>query len=337
MRTPLYELVMFLGWGATAALITLLWRRRYPERSMVPGVMLGLVIGLLWLVTLWVAVGLWWYWRGQAAPPTAAKNPARLAAIVAACIVGFVVTAVSLDALGGDSEPGPSVVPTETAQPNPPTTTPESVAPPEVVTVVRVIDGDTVELADGRTVRVLGIDTPEVNSGAECWGPEASRFARDVLLGREVRLAADPTQDAVDRYGRTLAYLLLSDGANYSVLAAEAGVAFAYTYDQETRLTSQIRSAETNARTADRGVWGSPCFGTRGPTPAPEPEPEPDPEPDPAPIPPADPSGNCEPGYHPCVPVYPPDVDCSDVNGPITVTGSDPHGLDGNGDGVGCE
>jgi hypothetical protein len=46
---------------------------------------------------------------------------------------------------------------------------------------------------------------------------------------------------------------------------------------------------------------------------------------------------NCEPGYTPCVPTYPPDVDCPDVGGPVTVTGSDPHGLDADGDGVGCE
>lgn len=46
---------------------------------------------------------------------------------------------------------------------------------------------------------------------------------------------------------------------------------------------------------------------------------------------------NCEPGYDPCVPPYPPDVDCADVGGPITVTGSDPHGLDADGDGIGCE
>ncbi len=59
----------------------------------------------------------------------------------------------------------------------------------------------------------------------------------------------------------------------------------------------------------------------------PPPEPESDPEP----------GGGCEPGYDPCVPVYPPDVNCPDVNGPIPVTGSDPHGLDGDGDGVACE
>lgn len=47
--------------------------------------------------------------------------------------------------------------------------------------------------------------------------------------------------------------------------------------------------------------------------------------------------GNCAPGYSPCIPPYPPDLDCSDVNGPITVTGDDPHGLDGDGDGIACE
>jgi hypothetical protein len=37
------------------------------------------------------------------------------------------------------------------------------------------------------------------------------------------------------------------------------------------------------------------------------------------------------------VPPYPPDVDCDQLNGPISVTGSDPHYLDADNDGVGCE
>lgn len=45
----------------------------------------------------------------------------------------------------------------------------------------------------------------------------------------------------------------------------------------------------------------------------------------------------CAPGYSPCVPPPPPDLDCSDLNGPIKVTGSDPHNLDGDADGWGCE
>jgi hypothetical protein len=48
-------------------------------------------------------------------------------------------------------------------------------------------------------------------------------------------------------------------------------------------------------------------------------------------------SSGCDPSYSGCVPEYPPDVDCPDVGGPIQVTGSDPHGLDADSDGVACE
>lgn len=45
----------------------------------------------------------------------------------------------------------------------------------------------------------------------------------------------------------------------------------------------------------------------------------------------------CDPNYSGCVPPYPPDVDCAEVGGSVSVYGSDPHGLDADGDGVGCE
>jgi hypothetical protein len=48
-------------------------------------------------------------------------------------------------------------------------------------------------------------------------------------------------------------------------------------------------------------------------------------------------TGKCAPGYRPCIPPFPPDLDCSDVDGPIIVTGSDPHGLDRDHDGIACE
>jgi hypothetical protein len=56
------------------------------------------------------------------------------------------------------------------------------------------------------------------------------------------------------------------------------------------------------------------------------------------PPPPAPPEASgCDPNYSGCVPPYPPDVDCGDLSGSVQVTGSDPHGLDRDGDGVGCE
>jgi hypothetical protein len=63
-----------------------------------------------------------------------------------------------------------------------------------------------------------------------------------------------------------------------------------------------------------------------------------------SPSPPPAPSGGCTPGYDPCIPPGP-DVDCAGgsgngpryVQGPVTVTGSDPYGLDADHDGIGCE
>lgn len=63
----------------------------------------------------------------------------------------------------------------------------------------------------------------------------------------------------------------------------------------------------------------------------PEPLPEAPPPEEPAP------AGNCDPNYEPCVPPFPPDVDCADVDGPVTVTGDDPHALDADGDASACE
>jgi hypothetical protein len=48
-------------------------------------------------------------------------------------------------------------------------------------------------------------------------------------------------------------------------------------------------------------------------------------------------AAGCDPNYSPCVPAYPPDVDCVEVGGSVSVVGSDPHGLDADSDGIGCE
>ena len=131
--------------------------------------------------------------------------------------------------------------------------------------VTYIADGDTVHVTPpGRErikVRILGIDTPETRDprvGVECWGPEATAFATDTLSGRHVTLVGDPTQAAVDTYGRTLAYVVLDDGASYSVLAAAAGVARPYVYDDRPVLEHPaITAAADGARAAGRGLWGA--------------------------------------------------------------------------------
>jgi micrococcal nuclease len=136
-------------------------------------------------------------------------------------------------------------------------------------TVLKVVDGDTVDIVDdvrGRLrIRLLGIDTPETKKPGYtvgCWGPQATQFARDTLIGQRVALIPDPTQDRTDRYGRTLAYLDRADGWDYSVEAARAGAAHSYVYHgHPAARADQIAAAEQDAQAAGRGLWGPPCFG----------------------------------------------------------------------------
>jgi micrococcal nuclease len=135
--------------------------------------------------------------------------------------------------------------------------------------VLKVVDGDTIDIRDqnrGRLrIRVLGIDTPETKKPGYtvgCWGPQATQFATDNLLGQAVAIVTDPTQDTTDRYGRTLAYLVKGDGWNYSIEAARAGAAQSYVYQGDpVSLYPEIAAAEQEARDAQRGLWGPPCFG----------------------------------------------------------------------------
>jgi micrococcal nuclease len=135
--------------------------------------------------------------------------------------------------------------------------------------VLRVVDGDTIDIRDdirGRLrIRILGIDTPETKKPGYtigCWGPQATQFAVDNLLEQRVAFVTDPTQDANDRYGRTLAYLVKGDGWNYSVEAARAGTAHSYVYDNNpVQKYAEIAAAEQEAKAAGRGLWGPPCDG----------------------------------------------------------------------------
>lgn len=126
-------------------------------------------------------------------------------------------------------------------------------------TVTRVVDGDTIDVADpvaGATrVRILGIDTPETYGGdVQCFGPEATAWATEHLLGRTVTLVPDPSQADTDRYGRALAYVTDGDW-DYSVEAALAGMARSDDYG--VRRARLIQTAEAQARAANRGLWAA--------------------------------------------------------------------------------
>jgi micrococcal nuclease len=202
--------------------------------------------------------------------------------------------------------------------------------------VLDVVDGDTVQVlyrGSEVSVRVIGIDTPETvhpSEPVECGGPQASTAATRMLTGKRVRLVFDPSQGRIDAYGRTLAYLQTPGVGDFGLAMVRQGRAAEYTYDTSYARQARYLAAQGNAQAAGRGIWNR-CGGVDRPLTQPEPAPAPNAGPR------GGQAGNCDPGYDPCVPPYPPDLDCADVDGPIRITGDDPHGFDADGDGIGCD
>lgn len=133
---------------------------------------------------------------------------------------------------------------------------------PDSVQVVSVVDGDTFKVAldDGvKTVRVIGIDTPETvhpEKPVECFGREASKQAKALLTGQEVSISFDPLVGEQDQYGRLLVYATLPDGRDFGETMIKAGYAYEYTYDGAYEKQALYKAAETIARTARTGLWG---------------------------------------------------------------------------------
>jgi micrococcal nuclease len=121
--------------------------------------------------------------------------------------------------------------------------------------VARVIDGDTIELVGGRRVRLVQIDTPEVQEG-ECYGRAAARLLASLLPpGTHVRLEADPGLDRVDRYGRLLRYVIRS-GRNLNLVLVRRGAATVWFYEGDRgRYAGDLLAAARAARAVGRGLW----------------------------------------------------------------------------------
>lgn len=127
--------------------------------------------------------------------------------------------------------------------------------------VREVIDGDTIVVSyEGKdiTVRVLGIDTPEVQNspqGLECYGNEASLRAKELLGGAVVDLETDNTQATYDVYDRLLAYVSV-DNMDYGEQMIREGYAREYTYKVPYQRQSDYRSTEAAAKENFIGLWG---------------------------------------------------------------------------------
>ena len=121
--------------------------------------------------------------------------------------------------------------------------------------VGRVIDGDTFELIDGKPIRLIGIDTPEV--GEDCYS-QATQKLISLISGHLVYLEKDVSE--TDQWGHRLLRYVYVDGLFVNEALVYEGYAYADEYPPDTKYASQLGDAEENASLGDRGcLWGDPC------------------------------------------------------------------------------
>lgn len=137
------------------------------------------------------------------------------------------------------------------------------------IRVTRVIDGDTIELANGEKVRLIGIDTPEIRYGPKlerdgrntqkdykaiiATGKEASRFTKGLAHGKIVRLEFDVEKR--DKYERLLAYVYLPDGKMLNAEIIKAGYGRIYTFPLNVKYVDMFKKLQKEAKENERGLW----------------------------------------------------------------------------------
>lgn len=155
------------------------------------------------------------------------------------------------------------------------TRTDSGIPPSSGILVDTVFDGDTIRISasstlkapdgkalNGEHVRFLGIDAPEIAhppKAADCWGPEAAEFARELLAGKFITLEYDETHEVRDDTPsrRLLAYIRLPDGRVANEVLIQEGQALSFRTFPHKNL-SRYNALEAEAKAADRGMWTCP-------------------------------------------------------------------------------
>ncbi|WP_459476097.1 thermonuclease family protein [Pseudomonas sp. No.117] len=126
------------------------------------------------------------------------------------------------------------------------------------VTVRQVVDGDTLRLVDGRSVRLIGVNAPELGKSggtAQPYAEAARRRLQALVEASDERLRLVPGSEATDHYGRTLAHLYDRQGSNLEARLIAEGLGYAVAIAPNTRLANCQVAAERQARQARLGLW----------------------------------------------------------------------------------
>jgi len=130
------------------------------------------------------------------------------------------------------------------------------------VKVLKVVDGDTIKLSNGRLLRYIGLDTPEVRikdkNGDFKYMPqpfslEAKEFNRKLVDGKDIRIEFD--FEKTDRYGRLLGYCFV-DETFVNAKLVEQGYAVISTIPPNVKYVEFFIAAQKKARKMKKGLWG---------------------------------------------------------------------------------
>lgn len=155
--------------------------------------------------------------------------------------------------------PSPEVIGEQTQATTAPQETITPTSTMQQAKVVRVVDGDTIEIEGGQRIRYIGIDTPETGG---CFATQSTNKNKELVEGKTIGLEKDVSE--TDRYGRLLRYVYVGEVLINEALVKE-GYAQVYTYPPDVKYNERFLAAQKQARDNNKGLWSS-CQSTPIPT-----------------------------------------------------------------------
>jgi micrococcal nuclease len=119
--------------------------------------------------------------------------------------------------------------------------------------VRHALDGDSLVLVDGRQVRLLGVNAPEMSPAAQPLARAARTLTAQLAEGQHVTLVFE-TEHA-DHYGRLLAHVQLPDGRDLEEILLRRGLGWLVAIPPNVEWVARLATAEAEAQAARRGVW----------------------------------------------------------------------------------
>lgn len=125
----------------------------------------------------------------------------------------------------------------------------------ETARVVRIIDGDTIEIENKVKVRYIGINTPEIVDPVkpeECFGRQAAERNTELVSGSTVQMEKDVSE--YDKHGRLLRYVY-KDGKMVNEILVAEGFARTETVPPDIKYEKLFKADEISARQNSLGLW----------------------------------------------------------------------------------